>query len=85
MLVRRGHHERNHDTGRLERNRLEMERADKIGYAEIPLRVFKKAVQRGRSKRGGEAYVSRYVEPLSNARTKLAGFFNTLPKNPYRC
>jgi hypothetical protein len=40
--------------------------------------VFKKAVQRGRSEQRGEAYAFRYVEPLSDARTKLAGFFNTL-------
>ena len=26
----------------------------------------------------GEAYFSPYVEPLSDARTKLAGFFNIL-------
>jgi hypothetical protein len=31
-----------------------------------------------RSKRGGEAYAFRYVEPLSAARTKLADFFNIL-------
>ncbi len=41
-------------------------------------RMIKKAVQRGRSKRGGEAYSVRYVEPPSAARTKLAGFFNIL-------
>jgi hypothetical protein len=41
--------------------------------------MFKKAVQRGRSERRGEAYFSLYVEPLSDARTKLAGFFNILP------
>lgn len=34
------------------------------------------AVQRGRSKRGGEAYSFPYVEPLSAARTKLADIFN---------
>jgi hypothetical protein len=44
----------------------------------IALRMVKKAVQRGRSKRGGEAYSLRYVEPLSAARTKLADFFNIL-------
>ncbi len=42
--------------------------------------MFKKAVQRGRSERRGEAYSFRYVEPLSDARTKLAGFFNILPE-----
>jgi hypothetical protein len=40
--------------------------------------VFKKVVQRGRSERRGEAYSASYVEPLSDARTKLAGFFNIL-------
>ena len=39
-------------------------------------------VQRGRSKRRGEAY-SEYVEPLNEARTKLADFFNIVPG--YRC
>jgi hypothetical protein len=38
--------------------------------------MFKKAAQRGRSKRGGEAYSFPYVEPLSAARTKLEAFFN---------
>jgi hypothetical protein len=41
-------------------------------------RLFKKAVQQGRSKRGGEAYFLPYVEPLSEARTPLADFFNSL-------
>ncbi len=36
------------------------------------------AVQRGRSKRRGEAYSAPYVEPLSDERTKLADFFNIL-------
>ncbi len=50
--------------------------------------MFKKVVQRGRSERGGEAYRGpvalstatgeRYVEPLSDARTKLEAFFNIL-------
>jgi hypothetical protein len=40
--------------------------------------MFNKAVQRGRSKRGGDAYSLPYVEPLSAARTKLADFFNIL-------
>jgi hypothetical protein len=39
--------------------------------------MFKTAVQRGRSKRRGEAY-SEYVEPLNAARTKLADVFNIL-------
>jgi hypothetical protein len=40
--------------------------------------MVKKAVQRGRSKRRGEAYAFRYLEPLNAARTKLADFFNIL-------
>jgi len=36
------------------------------------------AVQRGRSKRSGDAYSLLYVEPLSDARTKLADFLNSL-------
>ena len=40
--------------------------------------MFKKAVQRGRSERRGEAYSLPYVEPLSDVRTKLADFFNIL-------
>ncbi len=41
-------------------------------------RMFKKVVQRGRSEGRGEAYSLRYVEPLREARTKLAAFFNIL-------
>jgi plastocyanin len=41
-------------------------------------RTFKKVVQRGRSERRSEAYSLSYVEPLSDARTKLAAFFNIL-------
>jgi len=40
--------------------------------------MFKKAVQQGRSERRGEAYFVLYVEPVSDARTKLADFFNIL-------
>jgi hypothetical protein len=40
--------------------------------------MFKKAGQRGRSKRRVEAYFSGYVEILSEARTMLADFFNIL-------
>jgi hypothetical protein len=40
--------------------------------------MLKKAVQQGRRERRGEAYSVPYVEPLSDARTKLAGFFNIL-------
>jgi hypothetical protein len=41
-------------------------------------RLFKKAVQQGRSERRGESYFVPYVEPLSDARTMLAGFFISL-------
>jgi hypothetical protein len=41
-------------------------------------RMFKKAFQQGRSERRGESYSVPYVEPLSDARTKLEDFFNTL-------
>ncbi len=41
-------------------------------------RLFRKAVQQGRSKRGGDAYSLQYVEPLSVARTPLADFLNSL-------
>jgi len=34
-------------------------------------RLFKKAAQQGRSKRGGEAYFVLYVEPPSVVRTPL--------------
>jgi hypothetical protein len=40
--------------------------------------MLKKAVQQGRSKRRGESYSFSYVEPLSDARTPLAGFFSIL-------
>ena len=38
------------------------------------------AVQQGRSKRRGDAYPWRYVEPLSDVRTMLADFFSILIK-----
>jgi hypothetical protein len=46
---------------------------------ELPRRTVKKAAQRGRSERKGGAYSFRYVEPLSDARTKLEAFFTVLP------
>ena len=45
-------------------------------------RQFKKAVWQGRSKRRGDAYFVPYWEPLSDARTPLADFFNSLPAVP---
>ena len=41
-------------------------------------RLFRKAVQQGRSERRGDAYSVPYVEPLSDARTPLADFINSL-------
>jgi len=38
--------------------------------------MFKKTFRKGRSKRKSEAYVFRYVELLSEARTKPEAFFN---------
>jgi len=43
-----------------------------------PRRLFRKAVQQDRSERRGESYSLPYVEPLSDARTKLADFINSL-------
>ncbi len=40
--------------------------------------MVKKAVQRGRSEQRGESYSAPYGEPLRDARTKLATFFNIL-------
>ena len=40
--------------------------------------MVKKAVQRGRNEQRGEAYFELYIEPLSDVRTKLAGFFTIL-------
>ncbi len=40
------------------------------------------AVQRGRSEQRGESYSVPYVEPLSDARTKLADFFSILLVEP---
>src|SRR5215467_13085794 len=39
---------------------------------------IKKAGQRGRSERKGETYFFAYVEPVSEARTKLTAFFTNL-------
>ena len=41
-------------------------------------RLFRKAVQQGRSKQRGESYSVPYVEPLRDARTLLAAFVNSL-------
>jgi hypothetical protein len=44
----------------------------------VAYRLFRKAVQQGRSERRGESYSVLYVEPLSDARTPLADFVNSL-------
>ena len=41
-------------------------------------RLFRKAVQQGRSERRGESYSVPYVEPLSDVRTPLVAFVNGL-------
>ncbi|OYT21241.1 MAG: hypothetical protein CCU26_02210, partial [Nitrospira sp. UW-LDO-01] len=41
-------------------------------------RLFRKAIQQGRSERRGESYSLPYVEPLSEARTPLVDFVNSL-------
>ena len=43
-----------------------------------PSRLYRKGVQQGRSERRGDAYSVSYVEPLSDARTPLAEFLNSL-------
>ena len=44
--------------------------------------MLKKAVQQGRSERGGGSRTLRYVELLSEARTPLADFFSILLGEP---
>ena len=48
----------------------------------VARRLFRKAVQQGRSERRGESYSLPYVEPLSDARTPLADFVNSLLETP---
>lgn len=43
----------------------------------VVFRLFRIVFQRGRSDGGGEAYIVPYVEPPSNARTKLEAIFNS--------
>jgi hypothetical protein len=61
---------------------LEQNRHARSGCLQTPSRshrrLFRKAVQQGRSKQRGEAYSLQYVEPLSVARTPLADFVNSL-------
>jgi hypothetical protein len=49
-----------------------------VNRVRILSRMFKKAVQQGRSERRPEAYPLGYVEDLRDARTKLADFFNIM-------
>ncbi len=53
-------------------------RAQWEGRIWIPRRLFRKTVQQGRSERRGESYSVPYGEPLSDARTPLADFLNSL-------
>jgi hypothetical protein len=48
------------------------------GSARIAHRLFKMAIQQGRSERRPEAYPLGYVEDLNDARTKLADIFSSL-------
>ncbi len=48
----------------------------------IPRRLFRKAIQQGRSERRGESYSLPYVEPLSETRTPLVDFVNSLLSTP---
>jgi hypothetical protein len=41
-------------------------------------RMLKESAQQGPSKRRDESYLVPYFEPLSETRTKLAGFFSIL-------
>ena len=41
-------------------------------------RMLKKAVQQGRREQRSDAHAVPYVEPLSEARTSLSGFFSIL-------
>jgi hypothetical protein len=40
--------------------------------------MAKKVIRQGSNERSGEVYVGLYVEPLSDASTKLVAFFNIL-------
>jgi hypothetical protein len=51
---------------------------ERIGVIRGSRKLFKKFVQQGRSEQRGEAYSVPYVDPLSDARTQLAGLFNSL-------
>jgi len=44
----------------------------------MPRRLFRKAVQQGRSERRVESYSLQYGEPLSDARTPVAAFVDSL-------
>jgi len=62
-------------------------------FTRPPQRAKRAFTEQGRSERRGEAYSVLYVEPLSDARTKLEDFFNILlddlirrrPPSQHRC
>jgi hypothetical protein len=54
------------------KNASQLEIANPIRKAR---RVFKKTAQQGRSERGGKTYPGPYVEPLSDAKTPVAEFY----------
>ena len=49
----------------------------------IHRRLFRKAVQQGRSERRGESYSVPYVEPLSDVRTPLVAVVYSPLEEPY--
>jgi len=51
---------------------------DGVRLERFTRRMVKMAVQRGRSKRRGEAYSLRYLEPLNAVRTKPTDYFTIL-------
>jgi hypothetical protein len=52
--------------------------SDKSRRLQQNQQAVQKGLQQGRSERRGESYFVPYVEPLSEARTTLADFFNSL-------
>jgi septin family protein len=49
-----------------------------MGHIRFIVQDAQKVVQQGRSEQRGEAYPWGTLEPLSDERTKLAGFFSIL-------
>jgi hypothetical protein len=56
----------------------EIQWSPSMGQQNTTLQDAQKFVQQGRSKRRGDPYSVRYVEPLSEARTPLAEFVSIL-------